>query len=262
MLQVGCKATYSIARLSTEGQDGLIWFGRSDRGENVIVRTQGFTAQTVSTPAVSSAINQYTVTSDAIGYTYQESTHEFYVLIFPTADATWVYDASMPPELAWTQRLSYDPYADKFHRHRSNCYMNFNGMRIVGDYQNGSIYQMTRAAYTDAGWPIKARRRSPYIWNKENRERVFMASLQVDFAPGQGQPSGLGANPTAQLRISRDYGTTYGQPNLAPMGAIGNYLNRALWRRLGFSRGAVAEIEVIAPVNRDVVGATLRASGA
>jgi len=262
MLQVGCKATYSIARLSTEGQDGLIWFGRSDRGENVIVRTQGFTAQTVSTPAVSSAINQYTVTSDAIGYTYQESTHEFYVLIFPTADATWVYDASMPPELAWTQRLSYDPYADKFHRHRSNCYMNFNGMRIVGDYQNGSIYQMTRAAYTDAGWPIKARRRSPYIWNKENRERVFMASLQVDFAPGQGQASGLGANPTAQLRISRDYGTTYGQPNLAPMGAIGNYLNRAMWRRLGFSRGAVAEIEVIAPVNRDLVGATLRASGA
>ena len=88
-----------------------------------------------------------------------------------------------------------------------------------------------------------------------------MASLQVDFAPGQGQASGLGANPTAQLRISRDYGTTYGQPNLAPMGAIGNYLNRALWRRLGLSRGAVAEIEVIAPVNRDIVGATLRATG-
>src|SRR5581483_6676215 len=97
LLQVGCKATHSIARLTTEGQDGLCWFGRSDRGENVVIRTKGFTAGVVSTPAVSDEIATYTTTADAIGYTYQEDTHEFYVLNFPTADRTWVYDASMPP---------------------------------------------------------------------------------------------------------------------------------------------------------------------
>jgi hypothetical protein len=139
--------------------------------------------------------------------------------------------------------------------------MNFGGMRVVGDYQNGALYQMTRSAFTDAGWPILARRRSPYIWNKESRERVFMHSLQIDFAPGQGNPSGLGANPLARLRISRDYGTTYGQAVPVPIGKIGQYQNRAIWRRLGFSRGAVAEIEVIEPVNRDIVGATLRMNG-
>ena len=84
------------------------------------------------------------------------------MLLLPTADATWVYDATMPPPLAWHQRLSYDPYAALFHRHRSNCYMNFGGMRIVGDYQNGALYQLTRAVQNDAGWPILARRRSPY----------------------------------------------------------------------------------------------------
>jgi hypothetical protein len=260
-LQVGCKAVYSIARLSSQGQDGLIWFARSERGENIVVRTQGFLYQVISTPAVSAQIAKYNVTSDAIGYTYQEGTHEFYVLTFPTADKTWVFDVSVPTEMSWTQRASYDPYAKAFHRHRSNCYMNFAGMRIVGDYQNGSLYQMTRSAYTDAGWPILARRRAPYIWDKGARGRVFMASLQIEFAPGQGTSSGLGANPQANLRISHN-GVTFGQQWPAPMGSIGNFNQRTLWRRLSFGRSNLVEVEVIAPVNRDIVGATLHAFAA
>lgn len=262
-IQMGCSATYSISRLVTSGQEGLIWLGRSERGENVVVRTKGFQAEVVSTPAISNAIAQYTTISDAIGYTYEEGAHEFYVLIFPSADATWVYDATLPPHLAWHQRLSYDPYARQFHRHRSNCFMNFGGMRVVGDYQNGALYQLTRYAYTDAGWPLLSRRRSPYIWNKDNRERVFMSSLQIDFATGVGNASGMGANPQANLRISRDYGKTFGNEvqGQNSLGQQGNYLNRCMWRRLGFSRGAVAQIEVIDPVNRDIVGATLKAMG-
>jgi len=258
LLQVGCKARYSIARFSSQNQDGLIWFGRSDRGENVIVKTVGFAAQVVSTPAVSDQIAKYSVTSDAIGYTYQEDTHEFYVLTFPTADRTWVYDASMPLEFAWTQRLSYDPYAKQFHRHRSNCYMNFAGNRIVGDYQNGSLYQLTRSSYTDAGWPLLARRRAPHIWDKGPRARVFMASLQLDFKTGQGNASGLGSDPQAYLRIARD-GGAFGQQWPAPLGQIGQTKTRTMWRRLAFARDTVLEVEIIDPVNRDMVGATLKA---
>lgn len=269
LLQVGCKAAHSISRLTTAGQDGLIWFGRSERGENVVVRTRGFVAETVTTPAVSDEIATYTTTADAIGYTIQEDTHEFYVLNFPTADRTWVYDASMPPELAWHRRLSYDPYAAQFHRHRSNCFMNFAGARIVGDYQNGALYQLTRSVQNDAGWPLYGRRRSPMIWDKETRGRVFMSSLQVDFAPGQGAASGLGANPTASLTISRDAGASLGTayepaPSntfSAAMGAIGQTLNRTIWRKVGWTRGAVAQLDVIAPVNRDITGATLDGSG-
>ena len=261
MLQVGCKAVGSIARFSSAGQDGLIWLGRSDRGENVVIRTKGFSAEVVSTAAISDLLATFPITSDAIGYTYQEDTHEFFVLTLPTADVTMVYDASLPPALAWHQRPSYDPYAAQFHRHRSNCIMNFAGMRIVGDYQNGALYQYTRAAYTDAGWPIRAIRRSPHVWNKENRERVFMGSLQVDFAPGTGNARGLGSAPQAHLRISRDRGNSYGPTLSAAIGAIGNFVARTLWRKLGVTRDTVFELEVTDPVNRDIVGATLKAFG-
>lgn len=268
LLQVGCKATQSIARFSSEGQEGLAWFGRSDRGENVIIRTRGLNAEVVSTPAVSDAIAQWVNPSDAVGYTYQEDTHEFYVLTSPTADRTWVYDGTLPPELAWHERLSYDPYAQAFHRHRSNCFMEFAGMRIVGDYQNGALYQLTRSAQTDAGWPILARRRAPKIWDKETRGRTFTQSLQVDFTPGQGQSSGLGANPQAYLTLSKDGGASLGSVYsggpvgvTAPMGAIGQTRNRTMWRKLGWARDTVPQLDVIAPVNRDIVGATLRAHG-
>jgi hypothetical protein len=268
-LQVGCMATQSIARLSSGGQDSLIWLGRAERGENVVVRTQGLNYEVVTTPAVSDAIASYPYTADAIGYVYQEDTHEFYQLTFPTADRTWVYDASMPLELAWHERLSYDPYAAQFHRHRSNCYMNFAGMRIVGDYQNGALYQLTRAVQNEAGWPLYRRRRSPYLWNKEDRERAHMQSLQVEFSQGQGSQTGLGANPQAYLTVARDNGMSLAsayEPSPsntfpAPLASVGNTKQRTIWRKLGWANWATMQLDVIAPVNSDIMGATIKAFG-
>jgi hypothetical protein len=255
-IQAGCKAKHSVARFGTEG---LIWFGRSERGENVILLSSGFSVNVVSTPAFSTELAQYPITSDAIGYTYQEDTHEFYVLTFPTADVTWCYDSQSQ---LLHKRLSYDPYLAKFHRHRSNCFMNFQGMRIVGDYQCGSIYQLTRNAFTDSGWPILAKRRSPHIWDKGQRGRVFMANLQLDFVPGVGNASGLGSNPQASIAISRDGGKTFGQRWSAPIGQIGQYKTRTMWRKLAFGRDNVVDLEVIDPVKRDLIGVTLRAFSA
>lgn len=259
LIQAGCKAKHSISRFGSPGQEGLIWFGRSERGENVIILTQGFQDQVVSTPSFGDEVAMYATTDDAVAYTYQEDTHEFYVLSFPTADTTWVYDGQSG---LLHKRLSYDPYAKKFHRHRSSAFMNFAGMRIVGDYQNGALYQLTRTAYTDAGWPLLAKRRAPHIWDKGERGRVFMQSLQLDFNVGQGNPSGMGSDPQCGLSISRDGGHTFGNRFYAPMGKIGEYRTRTMWRKLGWGRDNVVDIEVIDPVNRDLVGATLKAFSA
>ena len=265
LIQSGCKAKHSISGFNADGVDALIWFGRSERGENLILKTQGFATVPVSTPAFSAEVATYPITSDAIGYTYQEDTHDFYVLTFPSADVTWVYDSQSG---VLHKRMSYDPYMKTpgnpasppgFHRHRSNCYLNFSGMRIVGDYQNGAIYQLTRKAFTDAGWPLLAKRRSPHIWDGGQRGRVFMASLQVDFNVGKGNQTGFGTTPQAYLTISRDAGNTFGQKWPAYMGAAGQYKTRTMWRRLALGRDNLVDIEVIDPVPRDIVGVTLRA---
>lgn len=259
LIQTGCVARYSISRISTQGQDRLIWLGRTERGENQVILTEGLATNVVSTPAVSHVISQYSRTDDAIGWSYTEDGHEFYVLVFPTADRTWVFDATLPVEVAWSERRSYDPYSDTWHRMRANCGANFAGMRVVGDYQCGSLYQLTRAAQTDAGWPLRAVRRSPVVWDKESRTRIHGGWLQLDFAPGQGNPSGQGMTPEVSLRISRDGGATFNGPRKRGIGKIGNYVARSIWRKLSWSRAHVFELDVISPCVRDLVGATLRA---
>jgi hypothetical protein len=118
---------------------------------------------------------------------------------------------------------------------------------------------LTRQAYTDAGWPLLAQRRAPHIWDGGERGRVFMASLQVDFRAGVGNASGMGSNPMANLRISRDGAQTFGMPSPSPFGQIGQTRTRTIWRKLGFARDSVVDLQVIDPVRRDIVGATLKA---
>jgi hypothetical protein len=252
MIQIGCAAAHSVARTGK----GMIWLGRSERGENSVVITEGYDFKVVSTPAVSWALNQYPVVSDAIGYTYTEEGHEFYVLTLPTADATWVYDLTTG---FWHQRASFDTATGQFHRQRVNCLVNFAGNRIGGDYNNGRIYRQSRDYFADDQYPLVAMRRSPHVWDKNDRNRVAHSRLQIEFFPGVGLSTGQGSDPQAMLRWSNDGGRTWGNEHWTGIGKTGETKNRAIWRRLGAARDRVYEVRVSDPVKRDIVGASLAA---
>lgn len=250
--QIGCAAKHSIASMGTS----LIWLGKSERGENVVIRTNQYSYEDISTRAVEAAITSYPLISDAIGGVYEEEGHLFYVLTFPTADKTWVYDDSTK---MWHQRASFDPATATFHRFKGSCFANYQNIRMVGDYQAQKAYQMSRQFYMDGDTPLIATRRCPHLWSKENRERLFHSSLQVEFAPGVGLQTGQGSNPQAMMRFSDDGAATFGTVRTTTIGAAGRFKNRAMWRRLGQARDRVYEVSISDPVRRDVVGATLYA---
>lgn len=251
---IGCSAVNSIAQAG----DSLIWLGRNAQGENIVVQTQQYTWQRVSNFAIETAISAYPLISDAIGMSYQEAGHLFYLLTFPTADKTWCLDLSTGK---WHERLSYDQNTGQFHRHRANTAVNFQNLRLVGDYQNGKIYRFARDVYTDDGAPLIAIRQCPVIWSAENRQRVQMASLQIDYAPGVGLQNGQGSNPRAMVKFSRDGGASFGTERWRPIGRVGQTKNRAKWNRCGISRDTVIRSEFSDPTNRDIIGATLYAQG-
>jgi hypothetical protein len=253
--QIGCAALHSIARAGPQ----LCWLGRNEQGQNIVVVTSQYSWVKISTPAIDYAIAQYPVISDAVGYAYEEGGELFYVLTFPTADVTWVFDftaAAINPAIAWHQRASYDPNTGLFHRHRSNCFMDFGDVRIVGDYQTGQLHQMSRSFYTDAGAPIRRVRRTPHQWLKATRERMFFSQLQVEFTPGVGLQVGQGVNPQVMLRYSNDGGFTWSNEYWVTIGQAGNTKNRAIWRKLGQARDRVWEINFTDPVQADIIGAT------
>ena len=176
--ELGCAAPYSVAKMD----NGMFWLGRDRRGQGMVYRANGYTGQRISTHAVEWQIQQYSDISDAIAYTYQQGGHSFYVLTFPSGNATWVYDAATE---AWHERAGW--VNGDFTRHRSNCQMAFNNQIVVGDFENGNLYAFDLDVYADNGsiqkW-LRSWRALPTGQN--NLKRTAHHSLQLDCESGVG----------------------------------------------------------------------------
>lgn len=254
--EIGCLAPFSIAKLD----NSLFWLGSDPRGYGIVYRNQGYTGKRVSTHAVEFAIQQYGDISDAEAYTYQEEGHAFYVLNFPSANATWVYDVATN---AWHERASWNN--GSFMRHRGQCQMNFNSLTIVGDYENGNIYSLDLNVYADNGQVQKwLRSWRPLAPNANNMKRTAQHTLQLDCQSGVGLNLGQGSDPQVMLRWSDDGGHTWSSEHWISMGKIGEYGYRAIWRRLGMTtklRDRIYEVSGTDPNKVVIVGAELFLSG-
>jgi len=174
--EVGCIAAFSVAKLD----NGIFWLGADARGKGIVYRANGYTADRVSTHAVEWQIQQYGNLSDAIAYTYQQDGHAFYVLIFPSANTTWVFDVATS---LWHERAAF--INGSFTRHRSNCQMAYNGEIVVGDHELGNIYAFDLDVFADNGavqkW-LRSWRALPTGTN--DLKRTAQHSLQLDAETG------------------------------------------------------------------------------
>ena len=276
--QHGIAAKASVYRLG----NSFAYLSRNNRGQAQVMQMNGYMPTRISTHAVEqSLLNQYV--DDAYAWTYQQEGHECYVISFPTLDLTWVYDLSTQ---MWHKWLWVDT-TNTFHRHRGNCSSVFQGQVLVGDHSNGQIYLLDPSNYTDNGDEIRRVRRAPHIVT--DLQRQYLEELQIQFQPGVGlvgyseasnDPSNaiagiaiagvaiagrnvsytVGANPQAMLRWSNDGGSTWSKEHWSTIGRTGQYSNRAIWRRLGWSRDRIFEVVVTDPIKAVIVSANLKAS--
>jgi len=253
--EIGCVAPFSVAKLDNT----LWWLGTDARGQGIVYRAQGYGAARVSTHAIEYAIAQYGNISDALAYTYQQEGHSFYVLTFPSANATWVYDVATQ---AWHERAGW--FNGEFMRHRSNCQCNFGGNIIVGDFENGIIYTFDLDVYADNSRPQKWLRSWRALpTGQNNLKRTAQHTLQLECESGVGLNGGQGSDPEVMLRFSDDGGHTWSNEHWSKMGKIGQYYKRVFWRRLGMTlklRDRVYEISGTDPIKIDIMGAEIIAS--
>ncbi len=247
LAQVGCAATYSVCKIA----NSIAWLGKDGTGTGIVFRANGYTPQRISTHAQEIAFESYSTISDAIGYSYEEKGHLFYVLTFPTANATWVYDTLTS---LWHERAYLT--SGSFTRHRSNCYAFAFNTRVVGDYANGNIYEMDSGIYSDNGNPLVRQRVTPHI--SKDMDRVVHSILQLDVEAGVGlDGTGQGTNPQAMLQWSNDGGHTWSNEHWSILCPIGATVARTIWRRLGTSRNRVYRVSISDPVKVVIIGAEL-----
>ena len=252
IIEQGIDAAYSVAKVD----NSLFWMGGSRRGRGVVYRANGFVPERVSNHAVEFAIQNYPTTSDARAYSYEEEGHEFYVLTFPTADATWAFDVATG---MWHERSYWDPIVQTgFAASRATNHVYAFGAHLVGDRSSGVIYKQSLDVYDDNGDAIRRLRRAPHV--SEELQWFFHHSFVIDMEVGVGLQTGQGSDPQVMMRFSDDGGHTWSTTRQASIGAVGQRITRVKFNRLGRSRDRVYEIVVSDPVKLAIVDAYLEVS--
>jgi hypothetical protein len=247
----GILAPYSAAILD----NAPIWLGQSTDGGGIVYRANGYTPQRVSTHALEYALSTYDTLLDAQAWTYQEQGHSFYVLTFPDAGVTWVYDVSTG---AWHERGAWT--GTEFTTLPVFGHTYAYGLHLTGDSTTGAVYRMGVDLSSDGGGrTLRRLRRAPHL-SKENTLIAF-DKLQLDLEVGLGLATGQGEDPQIMLRWSNDGGQTWGNEHWVSGGLQGAYRARAIWRRLGAARDRVFEVSVTDPIPWRIIDAWIDVRG-
>jgi hypothetical protein len=247
-IEHGCAAAFSVAKMNNT----VFWVGRDEFGTGVVYMAQGYQPQRISTHPIEQAMQGYADITAARGYAYQQDGHFFYVLNFD--EATWVFDSSTG---FWHERAYLN--AGVLERHRGQAYCFGHGKHLVGDYEDGKLYELSNTTYSDNGAEIVRERVSPHV--SSSGAWIYYQSFQLDVVTGVGlDGTGQGTDPKVILRWSDDGGESWSNEKEGDLGAIGRRLTRAKWNRLGRSRDRVFKIRITDPVPVTIMGANLEFS--
>jgi len=262
-MEEGIDAAESLAMLD----NAPFWIGSNANGAGMAWRANGYTPLRISTHAEETAWASYPKKcSDAVGYSYRDQGHTFWVLRFPSANqgngATWVYDTATQ---MWHERGYWSQKGlTGYSAHLSTCHCFAFNMHLVGDWNSGNIYTMEIGNLYDNGTPIRRARRAPHISTEQGW--IYHHELQVDMEVGDGpipallDGAGNPRDPQVMLRWSNDGGRTWGNEHWIGAGKAGEYETRVRWQRLGRARDRVYELVVTDPVAWRIVEAYLRAT--
>jgi hypothetical protein len=182
VLDVGCISAASVAVM----EGSVYWL--NDRVE--VCRSSGYSFEVISPPLLNDLLQESAATAvanvdDAIGYTVLWEGHPWYILTFPTANVTYLFDAAArgAGQRGWVKLAS----ASETARHYGNCSAVFKGDILVGSYTGGAVYQLSDSTYTDNSQNNHRRKYGPTIYPGGEFARVNQVVVHGSFpATGSG----------------------------------------------------------------------------
>lgn len=266
----GTPATFSVCVV----EDSVIWLSQNTDGAGIVVQARGYTPQPVSSAAVETRIARYqrdSTIADAEAFSYQDQGHTFYVLRFPTARATEVYDLTTG---LWHERGTWNSPANSYDAWHPKCHTMAFGKHLVGDAQTGRINSMDVSFGTEGdGSAVRRQRVAPAVFDQFNL--VLTRTLEILLEMGLGTSYGTGISPQTFLaggtssgidpqlviEASDDGGKTYGNARQASAGKIGEYKKRLRFSRMGLSVDRVYRLTASDPIPWRIVDAYINNDG-
>ena len=228
-------------------ESSVYCLAKNSEGVYGILRSSGGAPQKISTPALDYKISQYATISDAIAWTFTDEGHSYYVITFPTGNATWVYDVSAAMWSEWR--------SSGLVRFKASYHMSLNNKHIIGDSTTGKLYRLTLDKYDDNGDKVDKIRTTQYI--HQTGQEITWNSLWLDIEVGQGMTGGQGEDPYMIMQYSDDGGKTWSDERMASLGKLGEYVTQVKWNRLGSApNGRAFKFTVTDSIKLVIIGAS------
>lgn len=250
----GGKMTMGIIAPASaiELDNTLIWVGGNEQGSGIVFRASGFIPKRISTTPIEIYIREATDPTNIRAFAYQEDGHVFYILTGGGLATSLVYDITTD---MWHER-AYMNSQGVFEQHLGCCYMKAFGKHLVGDRNSGLIYQLDSETYNDNGDPLVAERIYTHISDEDKRTRYNRLVIGVET--GVGNQTGDGTDPSVELQLSKDGARTWSDWYSAKIGKAGEYLKKAVFRRLGVVQQMTFKIRISEDVKRNITGSYLQ----
>lgn len=253
-LNTGTGAPFSLTRFD----NSIIGISQTRDGDRIAFSVgNGYTAQRLSTHAIETAWAGYARVDDAIAQTYIDAGHVFALFHFPSANATWCYDAASQ---LWHKRLWWNPTTGQYDADRGLYHAFSFGKHLVGARNSGVLYDQSLNYYDDAGTPRRWLRRAPHF--SDENKWLYESRFELAMETGVGLSTGQGSDPKVVYRYSDDGGRTYGATREKSFGAQGQYGARVEWFRNGRFRDRVREVSGSEPVKTCLIDAYVDIEGA
>lgn len=244
---IGCAAPYTVVSLDTS----VYWVGANDQGTGVVYTAKGFSPTKISTPYIERTLQAVTDLTMLRAWSYQQDGKVFYCITGGSLETTLVYELGTQ---VWHER-AYLAESGAYEQHLGTCCVYAFGKHLVGDRNNGNIYELKQDVYSDNGNPIKRVRVFTHLVDELKRIRYNTLTLLVET--GVGLQEGQGSDPVISLRMSKDGGRTFGDYYSTTIGAVGKYQTEVNFRRLGIAQTMTFEVSISDPVKVSLIGAYL-----
>lgn len=255
---IGIAAKHSLAAIG----DGCMWLAQTKDGIGDVYLMQGGQPTNVADHDFHVAVEGYLeaglTIDDAVADVYEERGHTFYVLTFPTARATWVFDLATG---LWHERGRWSSPEGRYDAWRPMWHVFADQTHLWLDREAGILYQSLTSLTADTdGLTIRRLRRGPHFW-LDNKPIVF-SQFELLVEPGLGlavAEGDEGYDPLVELLYSDDDGKTWISAGARSMGRRGQYATEVIWNRLGSSTRRQFEVVTNAAVPVRLLGADITA---
>jgi len=214
-IDYGAVSTSSIAT----GFKKLVWLGKNEKSQNVIVYTEGGPPVELSHSGLDYLLNSLDYPESSYGFIFQQDGHIFYQLTFNKDNLTVVYDfTSGEWHRATDEKLDY---------HIARDIVFFNGKTYFISFNDSFIYELDSDITTYDGEEIPRYRILPPIKFDDN-DPFILNALNLQMEQGENDtPTKVG------LSLAKNSGNCFGNVVIQEANAVGHRQGNMTWHGMG-----------------------------